>query len=149
MSDADLRQVAARLNRVEAVTGENSRMIEQIAQYQAQAFQGLSELSQIVGQQGRNSIRLDERIKDINQQTDDRLMEYQTRTFQSLSELAQIVGQQGRNLNRLTDRVEQVADSVAQVNERVDSLAAASERFDRILDYLLGREGGRDNATDV
>lgn len=55
-----------------------------------------------------------------------------------------MVRQTADNLNRLTvqvdtltERVNEVTQRVDQVTARVDSLTTASEKYDRVLDYLL------------
>jgi ABC-type transporter Mla subunit MlaD len=57
---------------------------------------------------------------DANSRTIDQLAQYQVQVFTGLRELTEVV---------------------QQVNQRVDSLAAASERYDRVLDYLMRRDG--------
>jgi ABC-type transporter Mla subunit MlaD len=84
MAEEQLEQIENRLSAVETA-------LEQVATYQTRAFQGLSQLTQVVGQVAEQSL------------------------------------QTQQNLDRLT--------------VRVDSLVAASERYDRILDYLLRRDG--------
>ncbi|MEM6836450.1 MAG: hypothetical protein AAF609_06310 [Cyanobacteria bacterium P01_C01_bin.120] len=44
------------------------------------------------------------------------------------------------NIDALTQDIRRNAADIWVISQRVDSLAAASERHDRILDYLLRRE---------
>ncbi|WP_204138410.1 hypothetical protein [Halomicronema sp. CCY15110] len=118
MTDANIQRFETRLNQVETTVAANADAIDQLAHYQTRAFEGLGELTQLTGQLGRH-----------------------------LNQLMTQVEQQGNHLDQLTTQVEQlsayvsqVTQRVDQVTQRVDSLAAASERFDRIMDYLLKRE---------
>jgi methyl-accepting chemotaxis protein len=61
-----------------------------------------------------------QRQVDSNSRTINQLAEYQAQVFTSLRELTEVV---------------------QQVSRRVDSLVATSERYDRILDYLMRRDG--------
>lgn len=81
-----------------------------------------------------------EALAESNAQMINRVGEYQVQAFQGLRDLTVEINRVAHNLNQLTERVD-------QVNARVDSLAAASERFDRILDYLLRRDGGTDETA--
>jgi len=53
----------------------------------------------------------------------------------ALNGVIEIVGLTAGQLNEITDRLD-------SLTERVDSLAASAEQHDRILDYLLRRDGG-------
>jgi uncharacterized phage infection (PIP) family protein YhgE len=57
-----LPQLAASLEQGAAKVDMNSQGIERIAEYQAQAFQGLGKLPRIVEQQGRNLNQLTLRL---------------------------------------------------------------------------------------
>jgi hypothetical protein len=46
------------------------------------------------------------------------------------------------DIEALTEDIRRNAADIRAMSRRVDSLAAASERHDRILDYLLRREAG-------
>jgi len=46
------------------------------------------------------------------------------------------------DIEALTEEIRRNAADIRAMTRRVDSLAAASERHDRILDYLLRREAG-------
>jgi len=46
------------------------------------------------------------------------------------------------DIEALTEEIRRNAADIRAMSRRVDSLAAASERHDRILDYLLRREAG-------
>jgi methyl-accepting chemotaxis protein len=76
--------------------------------------------------------RLDrvEALVEQNAQQLERLMQYQAQTFKGLNGLTQVVGQLAGNIQQLTERID-------QLTERVDGLTAASEKYDRVLDYLL------------
>jgi hypothetical protein len=97
MTDEQFQPVEARLNRAEALAGSNAQMIDRQGEYQAQALQGLSDLTV--------------------------------------------------ETSRVTHHLNQLTERVNQVTTRIDRLAAASERFDRILNYLLRREGGTDESA--
>jgi methyl-accepting chemotaxis protein len=81
-----------------------------------------------------------EALAESNAQMINQLGKFQVQAFQGLRDLTVEISRVTHNLNQLTERVD-------QVTMRVDSLAAASERFDRILDYLLRRDGGTDESA--
>lgn len=49
------------------------------------------------------------------------------------------------NINLLGQRIDRLTETVDRVVNRIDSLAAASERHDRILDYLIGQQQTNDS----
>ena len=59
-----------------------------------------------------------------------------------MSELAQ---QNGADMNRVIQCIEDNAIAIDRLAARIESLTAASERHDRILDYLLSREAENEN----
>ncbi|NET39444.1 MAG: hypothetical protein F6K19_47015 [Cyanothece sp. SIO1E1] len=105
-----------RLERIETLVEANAQQIARNSQQISQNSQLIAESSQL---STRNSQLMTAGNRMILQ-----LADYQASMFRGLSEITQAI-------RRLT--------------ERVDNLAASSERHDRILDYLLQRdsEGGQ------
>ena len=50
-----------------------------------------------------------------------------------------------QTLDRVVDTLDRFSERMDRLGERVDSLAASSERHDRILDYLIKRDADRAN----
>ena len=64
------------------------------------------------------------------------------RMLETLNRVVVVTERNTSNIEALTQDIRQNAADIQSMSQRVDSLAAASERHDRILDYLLKREVG-------
>ncbi|NET39400.1 MAG: hypothetical protein F6K19_46780 [Cyanothece sp. SIO1E1] len=100
-----------RLERIETLVEANAQQIARNSQQISQNSQQIAENSQL---STRNSQLITESNQTILQ-----LADYQASMFRGLAEITQ---------------------AIRQLTKRVDSLAASSERHDRILDYLLRRD---------
>ncbi|RZM82043.1 hypothetical protein [Leptolyngbya iicbica] len=61
---------------------------------------------------------------------------------ETLSNVAAVTQRNALDIDALTQDIRRNAADIRAMSQRVDSLAAAGERHDRILDYLLRREAG-------
>ena len=62
--------------------------------------------------------------------------------LETLNRVVVVTERNTSNIEALTQDIRRNAADIQTMSQRVDSLAAASERHDRILDYLLKREVG-------
>ncbi|MEM9118205.1 MAG: hypothetical protein AAGD09_10025 [Cyanobacteria bacterium P01_F01_bin.56] len=60
----------------------------------------------------------------------------------NMGRLENNMGRLENNMGRLENNMNALVQQMSALTRRVDSLAAAGERQDRILDYLLRREAG-------
>jgi predicted transcriptional regulator len=63
----------------------------------------------------------------------------------AIDRLAERIDRNFSFLLQASDLAQQNTIAIDRLTQRVDSLAAASERHDRILDYLLGQQRNSDN----
>ncbi|MGD1932321.1 MAG: hypothetical protein ACFB12_25790 [Leptolyngbyaceae cyanobacterium] len=72
----------------------------------------------------------------------DRMLAAVDSTQETLSRVVSVTERNAADIEALTQDIRRNAADIRTMSQRVDSLAAASERHDRILDYLLKREVG-------
>ncbi|MEL6490094.1 MAG: hypothetical protein AAFV85_18210 [Cyanobacteria bacterium J06634_6] len=66
--------------------------------------------------------------------------EYITHTSQLAQANTEAIDRNIASIDVLIQRMDRLTQTVDRVVNRIDSLTAASERHDRILDYLLGQQ---------
>ena len=72
----------------------------------------------------------------------DRLESVLVSAGEFLQQASQLAQQNTQAIDQLTVKVDRNTEAIGQLTVKIDSLAAASERHDRILDYLLGQQRG-------
>ncbi|MEC4817458.1 MAG: hypothetical protein SAK29_29940 [Scytonema sp. PMC 1069.18] len=110
-----------RLDRIEALVESNSRQLNQLSQTTQFLTSAQLELARSVDIVTRRMDRVEEQVSQLAE-SQQILVESQRTAFQSME--------------RLTVVQEQLAEQQASTN-------AAVERLDRILDYLIRRDGER------
>lgn len=123
--------MSERLDRIEQYLGDTLNLVTQLAQRSSQIEENINTLTQ-------RSLQTEEHISALAQRF--------VQTDEQISALTQSQQLLTDNQNTLLRSMNEVYSTIIpRITEEITALQASNERLDRIIDYLLRRDGDRDN----